>query len=1113
VVPPREPSRRFLAPGDKLGKHEVIREIAVGGMAALYLTRSVGPEGFERLACVKRILPEYARDPGFVAQFLDEARLAAALCHPNIAQVYECEPGGDPFFAMEYVHGEDLARLVETGREQGVAIPLDCALTLAAGLCAGLDHAHDQGIVHRDVSPGNVLVGLDGAVKLVDFGIARAVEPQQGVSHNGLRAKVAYMSPEQCRGRVALDRRSDVFSIGTILYELTTGQLPFVDDSEYGVLHQIINRDATPPTALVPDYPPALEAIVLRSLARDRDQRTATARELQHQLESFADASGLRVSSIVLARLMSTVFPARLEDWDTARKQGAFFVEQHVVRSLIESGKTTDSAPARAAAEEPVTAPSERTLVGSPPVAVAAPRTVRTPPAPSPTVGRGPRSTPAPGAPVGARPSSPAIGAPASVGARPSSPAIGAPGSVGARSSSPAIGAPGSAGARSSSPAIGAPGSALPNRVPTQKMSPAPMAPLEAPTQRAAPPPVVSPHELPTLSVPALDPSSLEGPTLRSPPPDMKSLEGPTRRSSPAPMVPANRPRTGPAGAPLPGLPPTPSGGRALRPAPIPGVPGAVPIIHATAGTLVSSTQAPAPIVMPLATPALAPPAMATGSIPPDAIPHSALGLVGIHGPGPSSSYPGAPGQPDPRMPPGFGPALRPSFAAPSDPGFPTHPPYAADAGFGHDPGFAPQARPASDAGFAYDASADAGFGPARPTSDAGFAYDASADACFGPHGRPTSDAGFAYDASADAGFGPASDAGFGPTSDAGFTYDAGFGPARPTSDAGFGYDAGHAPDEQQAAAKVAVGRSPRARSVYPESVPDGAEPAAQAPARVRAPAAARPTLIVRRQRPSRWPYLVLAVIAGVGVAGGAWLVLDLGHLPDLKPAAPASAPAPSAPSTAAPTAPAQRADDQPAAQPGEAPTAALPAEAPSTAAPTAPAQRADDQRAAQPGEAPSAAQPAEAAAQPAEAAAQPAQPAELAAQPAKPAAKPAEPAAQPGVPAAKPGEPAVRPGVRAAKPGEPAARPGEQSAKPAESAAKPAELAAKPAELAAKPATAKPGEPAAPEARDAKADKAPAKKPRPARIRAEKRPSRKAEPKEQPWNDDSPFLPVPTHR
>ncbi|HWU88175.1 MAG TPA: serine/threonine-protein kinase, partial [Kofleriaceae bacterium] len=314
-------------------------------MAELYLARSAGLEGFEKLVVLKRILPQLADNASFVTMFLNEARLAATLHHPNIAQVFDIgQDGTDYFFSMEYVHGQDLGHLVASATASGVPISLDAALTLVAGLCAGLHYAHEKvgtdgkplHVVHRDVSPSNVLVSYDGAVKLVDFGIARAGS-NPSTTRSGLKGKIGYMSPEQCRGKVALDRRSDVFSIGAILYELTAGRMPFTDETEYGILNQIVNRDAEPPSRFVAGYSPALEAIVMRALARNPDQRYATALELQKAIEDYAHENRLRVSPLVLARLMSTLFPARLEEWDHARAQGAFFVEQHVVRTLIES--------------------------------------------------------------------------------------------------------------------------------------------------------------------------------------------------------------------------------------------------------------------------------------------------------------------------------------------------------------------------------------------------------------------------------------------------------------------------------------------------------------------------------------------------------------------------------------------------------------------------------------------------------------------------------------------------------------------------------------------------------------------------------------------------------
>jgi serine/threonine protein kinase len=376
VGKPAQQRSRHLAPGDRLGKYDLIRQIAIGGMAELYLARTTGIEGFEKLVVLKRILPQHATNQSFVDMFLNEARLAATLQHVNIAQVYDIGlEDGDYFFAMEYVHGEDLFHITSASVEQGVPVSMDAALTLATGLCAGLHYAHDKAgpegkplnIVHRDVSPSNVIISYDGAVKLVDFGIARA-SSRPGTTQGGLKGKIAYMSPEQCTSKATIDRRSDIFAVGTLLYELTTGRMPFVGETEYQVLNQIVNDDAPPPSKLVPDYPPALERIVMKALARDPERRHATALALQGALEDFAHENRLRVSPLVLGRLMGTLFPERIEEWAHAKAQGAFFVEQHVVRTLIEAGKTPDPIDsklreqfaAERAAKEAVDATTER---------------------------------------------------------------------------------------------------------------------------------------------------------------------------------------------------------------------------------------------------------------------------------------------------------------------------------------------------------------------------------------------------------------------------------------------------------------------------------------------------------------------------------------------------------------------------------------------------------------------------------------------------------------------------------------------------------------------------------------------------------------------------------
>jgi serine/threonine protein kinase len=306
----------------RLGKYELIRRIAVGGMAEIFLARVKAVHGFEKLVVVKRILPQYAEDEDFVRMLLDEARLAATLHHPNIVQVYDMgidEETGQSFFAMEYVRGQDLRRIIRGCNEKETWLPLEHVLNIVIGTAGGLHHAHEQvgldgrplAIVHRDVSPSNILVTYAGAVKLVDFGIAKATGAQSTTRHGTLKGKIPYMSPEQCRGE-RLDRRSDIFSLGTVLWELSTGSRLFKADNELATLSRIANEDPPPPSWKRPDYPKALEEIVMRALTRDRDARYQTAQELQLDLEEFAREQKLAVSSTYLARFMQDLFAGEI---------------------------------------------------------------------------------------------------------------------------------------------------------------------------------------------------------------------------------------------------------------------------------------------------------------------------------------------------------------------------------------------------------------------------------------------------------------------------------------------------------------------------------------------------------------------------------------------------------------------------------------------------------------------------------------------------------------------------------------------------------------------------------------------------------------------------------
>ena len=306
---------RLLSPGTRLGKYTLERLLARGGMAELYLARQGGAKGFEKLVALKLVLPHLAGDAHFLEMFLDEARLAGRLDHPNIAQVLDLgEADGEHFMAMEYVHGVNVRDLLARAEEAG-ALPLDAALTIVVDACRGLHYAHELadeggaplGIVHRDVSPSNLLVRYDGVVKLVDFGIAKAANRNQQTATGILKGKSGYMSPEQCRG-LPVDRRSDIFGLGILLYELTTCQRLFYGDNEFAILNRIVDGEFERPSEVAADYPAELENIALQALDPVVDNRFSTAQQLQDRLETFAKERGLQLSDTRLSAVMRGLF-------------------------------------------------------------------------------------------------------------------------------------------------------------------------------------------------------------------------------------------------------------------------------------------------------------------------------------------------------------------------------------------------------------------------------------------------------------------------------------------------------------------------------------------------------------------------------------------------------------------------------------------------------------------------------------------------------------------------------------------------------------------------------------------------------------------------------------
>lgn len=293
----------------RLGPYELLRRIATGGMAEVYLARRGGPHGFKKIVAVKRILPQYARDPDFVAMFVDEARVCARLGHPNIVQVFDFgEQDGELYMAMEYVDGTTGARLIRAAASRGEDIPLDVCLHVTLSVLRALDYAHtardDEGrplaLVHRDVSPGNVLINRSGAVKLTDFGIARAAEIERRTDAGQLKGKLGYMSPEQVVGR-DLDARSNLFTAGIVFAEMLILRPLFSGGKELDVLMRIRDADVSPIDRTAARVPDDVRAVLFRALARDPALRWPNAGAFAEAIEDIVRRRRLQVGPSRLA--------------------------------------------------------------------------------------------------------------------------------------------------------------------------------------------------------------------------------------------------------------------------------------------------------------------------------------------------------------------------------------------------------------------------------------------------------------------------------------------------------------------------------------------------------------------------------------------------------------------------------------------------------------------------------------------------------------------------------------------------------------------------------------------------------------------------------------------
>jgi serine/threonine protein kinase len=304
---------------DAFGPYRLVDRVAVGGMAEVFKAKRSGVEGFEKTVALKRILPHLSENKEFLEMFVDEAKMVAGLNHPNIVQIFDLGKIEDSYYiAMEYVHGRDLRTIMKRAREKGLRMPLDLSLRVVSQVSAALEYAHrkkdEQGrpmeIVHRDVSPQNILISFEGDVKLADFGIAKAATKASNTDRGALRGKLLYMSPEQAWGR-PIDLRSDVFSAGIVLYEMVTEQKPFLaSGSEVTILELVRKCVITPPRDVNPRVPEPLDRLIMKALAREPEERYQDAGQLHRGIEKILRERP-PVTARDLARFLELLFDRR----------------------------------------------------------------------------------------------------------------------------------------------------------------------------------------------------------------------------------------------------------------------------------------------------------------------------------------------------------------------------------------------------------------------------------------------------------------------------------------------------------------------------------------------------------------------------------------------------------------------------------------------------------------------------------------------------------------------------------------------------------------------------------------------------------------------------------
>ncbi len=360
-----------------VGRYALYGKLATGGMATVHFGRLLGPVGFSRTVAIKRLHPQYAKDPEFVAMFLDEARLAARIQHPNVVATLDVVALEEELLlVMDYIRGEAFSRLMRGARKKGIEAPMSFIAAIIAGMLHGLHAAHEvtdeRGqplrVVHRDVSPQNVLVGVDGVPRLLDFGIAKAGARVQVTKDGQVKGKLSYMSPEQLTGQ-PVDRRADLFAAGVVFWEALTGKRLFLADDTQEIIRRIVDLPVPAPSLLNPAVPEAFDKIIARALDKDPNARYSTAREFAVALEHSIDIMNAREVGEWVEEIAGDVLELReqalaeLESYSSVTELSPATGEEGIDINLL---VRNTAAAARAASSRPLPPPRRhRTLAPS----------------------------------------------------------------------------------------------------------------------------------------------------------------------------------------------------------------------------------------------------------------------------------------------------------------------------------------------------------------------------------------------------------------------------------------------------------------------------------------------------------------------------------------------------------------------------------------------------------------------------------------------------------------------------------------------------------------------------------------------------------------------------